>query len=192
MSALRRPAMHDGWPSVSLGDVAWIQQGKRIEHEPVGRLPHPVFGANGVIGSHTEGTYSFPVIGLGCRGSVGTVHTVPAGSWLGNNVMAIWPRDKGRLLLEFIGYLLEITDLRAAGVIAGQVQPQITRTSLTPLRISLPPLAEQVGIVGIIGAANEAIEAASGHATALVAARAALLSAFVKKGTALEPVTEGR
>lgn len=149
------------WREVALQEVTEIQQGKRVDHAPVGALSHAVFGANGVIGSWTAGTYSHPVVGLGCRGSVGTVHQVPAGSWLGNNVMGVWPKANSNLDLGFLQLLLETADLKGSGAIAGQVQPQITRTSLSPLRVEIPPMEEQRRIVDLIGALDAHSDALS-------------------------------
>ncbi len=138
------------WPHRSLGDVAWIQQGKRVEHAAVDALGHPVYGANGVIGSWHRATYSHSVVGLGCRGSVGTVHLVPPNSWLGNNVMALWPRQDTVLSLDFLKILLELVDLRKAGAISGQVQPQITREGLAPVSIPMPDPQEQTEVKSLV------------------------------------------
>jgi hypothetical protein len=147
------------WPEVRLDSVAHIQQGKRIEHLPTALAPHPVYGANGVIGSWTAGTYDFDVVGVGCRGTVGTIRLLPTGSWLGNNVMGVWPKDADVLDLRFLALALTNADLRASGVISGQVQQQITRTGLTPLHIPVPPMLEQRRIVDVVEALRAQIDA---------------------------------
>lgn len=161
--------------TVRLGDVAFIQQGKRVEHLGVGQARHPMYGANGVIGSWIVGTYDFGVVGLGCRGSVGTVHEIPAGAWLGNNVMGVWPKDERTVTRGFLRLALEIADLRAAGVISGQVQEQITHKSLAPLEIDLPPLGAQRRIVDLIGSLD-------GQIADLAAEQASLLSLLEQTG----------
>lgn len=164
------------WEQTTLGEVASIQQGKKVDHLPIGQAVSAMYGANGVIGSWTSGSHAYDVVGLGCRGSVGSVHRIEAGAWLGNNVMGVWPRDS-RLTLGFLLLWLEHADLRASGVISGQVQPQITRTSLAPLPISFPPLAEQrriVDVMAVVDAQIEALEAEHHSArNALESSRAA-------------------
>lgn len=83
---------------------------------------------------------------------MGTVYEIPAGAWLGNNVMGIWPRDEGALTRGFLQLVLEAADLRSTGVISGQVQEQVTRQSLGRLEINLPPVLAQRRIVDLIGA----------------------------------------
>ncbi len=135
---------------VRLEDVAFIQQGKHVDHLGMGEAGHPMYGANGVIGSWITGTYDFDVVGLGCRGSVGTVYEIPAGAWLGNNVMGVWPKDEGTLTRGFLRLALETADFRSSGVISGQVQEQITRKSLGPLEINLPLITVQRRIVDLV------------------------------------------
>jgi restriction endonuclease S subunit len=47
----------------------------------------------------------------------------------------------------------------ASGAISGQVQPQITKQGLEPVRIKLPPLPEQKRIVNLISSVDSYIEA---------------------------------
>lgn len=142
--------MSDEWKSVALSEIAHIQQGKTLAVKAMNGGDHPVFGANGVIGYFTEGTYEHLTIALGCRGSCGTVHIAAAGSYLANNVMGIWPKDAEVVNLEWLALALEGADLVSSGVISGQVQPQITRQSLQGLRLTLPPLAVQRRIVDLL------------------------------------------
>ena len=130
--------MSEEWVEASLDDVAHIQQGKTLAVKDMTGGPHPVYGANGVIGYFTRGTYDFPTVALGCRGSCGTVTIAPPGAFLANNVMAVWPQDDHVVSTAYLALALESADLVGSGVISGQVQPQITRRSLALLRISLP------------------------------------------------------
>lgn len=143
-------SMSEGWVESTLGDVANIQQGRTLAVKHMIGGGHPVFGANGVIGHFTEGSYDFPTVALGCRGSCGSVHLAPAGAYLANNVMGIWPKSDDTTSVRFLALLLETADLISTGVISGQVQPQITRSSLSSLPIALPPLPVQRRIVDLM------------------------------------------
>ena len=180
--------MRKGWSLAVLGDVAHIKQGKTLALKDMAGGEHPVYGANGVIGRHSAGHYGHPVVALGCRGSCGTVYLAPPGAWLANNVMALWPRDPKLLDLRFLALALEKADLFGTGVISGQVQPQITRSSLEPLKIPLPPRNEQLRIVDLIEAVDAHERASGAVSTQASAARVALESEHFEGGGS-EPLT---
>ena len=129
--------MRDGWRTVALDDIAWIQQGRTLATSALRGGEHPVYGANGVIGWHDSGHYPHHVVALGCRGSCGTVHLAPPGAWLANNVMGLWAKSPDELDVRYLALTLQSADLIGTGVITGQVQPQITRAGLAPLRVPL-------------------------------------------------------
>lgn len=156
--------MREGWVETTLGEVSRIQQGKTLAVKNMAGGDHPVYGANGVIGWHDSGNSSERTVALGCRGSCGTVFVAEPGAWLANNVMAVTPLAEAAEV-EYLALVLEVADLVSTGVISGQVQPQITRASLSPLPVHLPPLDEQHRIVDLIASVDENIGAAErvGH-----------------------------
>jgi type I restriction enzyme S subunit len=149
--------MKANWTEATLGDVAEIQQGQNLAISTLTTGEYPVYGANGIVGHFDKWNFDQDVVALGCRGSCGTVHSVTGKVWLANNVMAIWPKNESQVAVAFIALILETADLRSSGVISGQVQPQITRTSLSPLGLTIPPLAEQKRIIEIVLAMDDAI-----------------------------------
>lgn len=169
----------EGWREVVLGDVVFIQQGKRVDHFPVGEAPVQVLGATGVVGSWSESTYQDPRVALGCRGTVGSVRLISEAAWFGNNVMAIWPRDYSELSLEFLALALEGVDLEGQGAIGGQVQKQITRSSLSSVHVQLPSVFKQKHIVDLIGTVDDMISAAEQGAKSLRELRSNLLTALL-------------
>lgn len=181
--------MRDGWTKTSLGDVTHIRQGKTLGEIDMAGGTHPVFGANGVIGWHDSGHYDHPVIALGCRGSCGTVRLAPPGAWLGNNVMAVWPKDETQLSLAFLQLLLEALDLRASGAITGQVQPQITRSSLSPVGVLVPTRTRQRRIVDLIASVSRAAKLAQPEQT-LTRAAESILGQIVKEASVFVPLAE--
>ncbi len=166
--------MREGWPLAALDDIAWIQQGRTLATSALRGGEHPVYGANGVIGWHDSGHYPHHVVALGCRGSCGTVHLAPPGAWLANNVMALWAKSADELDVRYLALTLQSAELIGTGVITGQVQPQITRAGLAPLRIPLPPVTEQRRIVDLI----EAVDASTGSSRAAAAAAEDLWHSF--------------
>ena len=167
--------MREGWVQTALSDICKIQQGQTLAVSAMDGGDFPVFGANGIIGNHSAFNYRHKVVALGCRGSCGTVHLVNQSAWLANNVMAIWPKDLSSATTDFIALLIETADLKSTGVISGQVQPQITRASLAPLSVLIPPLAEQRRIVDVIESVDNYITALETQAETARTARSALL-----------------
>jgi type I restriction enzyme S subunit len=114
----------------------------------------------------------------------------PAGAFLANNAMAVWPKDESELSLGFLSLLLQTADLRGEGVISGQVQPQITRRSLDPLRVPIPSLDQQQRIVDL----TDSVDAVLGAAMRTAVSARVLLSAVeaeaVAAPDALRPLGE--
>ena len=166
----------DDWAETTLGEVALIQQGQNLAIATLTTGEYPVYGANGIVGHFDRWNSDQEVVALGCRGSCGTVHIVTGKAWLANNVMAIWPKDVSQITASFIALVLETADLRTSGVVSGQVQPQITRTSLSPLILTFPSLSAQVRIVEIVSAMDAVIHASEQAVTEAKNLRSGLLS----------------
>jgi type I restriction enzyme M protein len=119
---------------------------------------YKVFGANGVIGYYDKYNHEDPEVLITCRGATcGTINLSEPKSWITGNAMVAKPID-GRLNKMFLYDLLKTTDL--SSVITGAAQPQITRASLSPFKIPLPPVVIQEEIVNKIKALERIISGA--------------------------------
>ena len=133
------------WPMVALGEICELYQSKTIaQKELVEDGDYLVFGANGVIGRYDRYNHEVPEVIVACRGTCGTVNMSEPRSWITGNAMVVTPKDE-RILKGFLYHLLKESDLTST--ISGSAQPQITRQSLAPFRIPLPPLSVQEEIV---------------------------------------------
>lgn len=152
----------EGWKTQSLGDVCHVYQPETIAQRALRLGPYPVYGANGQIGWHDSCNHDEPELLLGCRGSVGFVHKTTGPAWINGNAMVVRPRP-GVIERDFLAYALAGgVDLSAA--ITGAAQPQITRTSLSPISLSYPAdVNEQRRIVAILDEAFEAIATAKAN-----------------------------
>jgi restriction endonuclease S subunit len=151
--------MRDGWIKTNIGSAFHIQQGKTLAISKLMGGKYPVYGANGIVGYFDEFNFDFPVTGLGCRGSCGTIYYIENKAFLANNVMAIWEKDASKIDSRYIPLAIGYVDLIASGAISGQVQPQITKQSLEPVAITIPPLPEQKRIVDLISSVDSYIGA---------------------------------
>ena len=140
---------HHKWRFVELGKVCEIYQSKTISRKDlVDDGEFAVFGANGIIGRYNEYNHEHPEVLVTCRGATcGTVNKSVPKSWITGNAMVVTPRNDD-VCKEYLFYLLRYSNLTIT--ISGSAQPQITRQSLAPYRVPLPPLNVQQEIVAEI------------------------------------------
>ena len=152
--------MREGWETAHLGEVCEIYQPRTISKKEMREDgQYPVFGANGIIGRYDRYNHEEPELLITCRGATcGSVNTSLPKSWITGNAMVVRPLNSNldRRFLEFL--FRGAVDF--SSVISGSAQPQITRKSLSPVQIPLPPLPEQRRIVAILDEAFQGIDRA--------------------------------
>jgi len=151
------------YPMVELGEVCEMYQPKTITSKEIkSEGKYKVFGANGVIGYYDKYNHEDSEVLITCRGATcGTLNLSEPNSWITGNAMVIKPKDD-RLSKQFLFYILKNSNFKS--VISGSAQPQITRTSLSPLEIPLPPIEIQKEIIEQIEVKQNAID----HAKAII------------------------
>ncbi len=161
--------MSSDWSTASLGTVCEIYQPKTIsQKEMSANAAYPVFGANGQIGRYDKYNHEEPQLLITCRGATcGSVNMSAPFSWVTGNAMVIRPKQ-ANLDLKFVEYFFRGA-VNLDGVITGAAQPQITRQSLAPVIIPLPPLEEQKQIVAVLNKAFAAVDRARALAEANLA-----------------------
>jgi type I restriction enzyme S subunit len=174
--------MREGWIKTNIGSAFHIQQGKTLAISKLMGGKYPVYGANGIVGYFDEFNFDFPVTGLGCRGSCGTIYYIDSKAFLANNVMAIWEKDASKIDSRYIPLALGNVDLIASGAISGQVQPQITKQGLEPVAITIPPLPEQKRIVDLISSVDSYIGALEQQLASAKRSRNAVLHELLTAG----------
>jgi type I restriction enzyme S subunit len=129
-----------GWAIAKLGEVCEMYQPTTIstkQLKPDGK--YFVYGANGIIGKYDKYNHEESQLLITCRGaSCGSVNISKPYSWINGNAMVVRPVNDKLLSLKFLEmYFRGGFNVRDA--ISGSAQPQITRTSLNPLKIHFPP-----------------------------------------------------
>ena len=144
------------WPEVSLHDLCRPKQWPTIAVKNLSGDGYPVYGANGIIGFHSEYTHSEPVLLIGCRGSCGNVLLTEPMSYCNGNAMALDELDTTRINLKYLYYFLKVRGFD--DIISGSGQPQITQKNLRRVIVSCPPLREQIRIATILDKAEQTMQ----------------------------------
>jgi len=149
--------MREGWTYKKLGDVCDLYQPKTISSDMlVSDGDYLVYGANGIIGRYNQYNHEASEVLVTCRGATcGTINISAPFSWINGNAMVIHPKNED-LSKSYLVYALRGIDL--SDVITGAAQPQITRQSLLPKKLPIPPLSEQERIVSELDLLSSIIE----------------------------------
>jgi type I restriction enzyme S subunit len=134
------------WPVKTLGDLCDIYQPQTIgTKDLIADGKYIVYGANGPIGRYDRFNHEKSEVTVTCRGATcGTVNVTPPEVWITGNAMVVRPNDM-EMSKEMMRYVLEGLDY--SQIITGAAQPQITRQTLAPSTVQVPPLEEQMQIV---------------------------------------------
>lgn len=143
MSTDRTDSLPTGWRLVTLGDCIEMVYGKGLIGTARRAGPIPVYGSNGVVGTHDKFVSLGPTIVIGRKGSVGEVHFSSSPCWPIDTTYFI--NSFGPFDPLFLFYLLR--SLRLGELDKSTAIPGLRRTDVYALRVTLPPLVEQRQIV---------------------------------------------
>lgn len=155
--------MREGWKKMSILDVCKVYQPQTIATSKlIEGAQYDVFGANGCIGKYNQYNHEEDEVLLTCRGATcGNINRSTPKSWINGNAMVVHPIGNA-LIKDFLMYALKSVDF--SKVITGAAQPQITRTSLSSVTLSIPPLSEQERIVSLLDLEFAKIDAIKANA----------------------------
>ena len=103
---------------------------------------YPVFGSNGIVGTHDTYLTTEPAIIVGRKGSAGALNIATGPSWTTD--VAYFVRPPKDIDLRFTYYLFSTLRLDDLGK---GIKPGLSRKEAYALPVALPPLAEQKRIV---------------------------------------------
>jgi type I restriction enzyme S subunit len=131
------------WRTGKLGDVIALEYGHNlpaVKRSSSGE--YPVYGSNGIVGSHDSFLTKDPAIIVGRKGSAGALNVANGPSWTTDVAYFVCPPSD--LDFRFTYYLLMSLHLDELGK---GIKPGLSRKEAYELPIALPPLAEQKRIV---------------------------------------------
>ncbi|MGH8557164.1 MAG: restriction endonuclease subunit S [Methylococcales bacterium] len=163
------------WRSGVLGDAITLEYGKNL---PAGKRSgsgeYPVYGSNGIVGTHDSFLTKEPAIIAGRKGSAGALNIANGPSWTTD--VAYFVRPPSDLDLRFTYYLLSSLQLDELGK---GIKPGLSRKEAYVLPIALPPLAEQRRIVAKVDQLMALVDQLETQLTAARATSGALLNAAI-------------
>jgi type I restriction enzyme S subunit len=131
------------WRSGILGDAFTFEYGDNLpapKRTETGE--YPVYGSNGIVGTHDTYLTKEPAIIVGRKGSAGALNIATGPSWTTD--VAYFVRPPREIDLRFTYYLFSTLRLDELGK---GIKPGLSRKEAYALPIVLPPLAEQKRIV---------------------------------------------
>jgi type I restriction enzyme S subunit len=137
------------WKCPKLEDLVTIKYGKGLPTKNLIEKGYPVFGANGIIGCHSEYLYEEEQVLVSCRGAYsGKINWSPRQCFVTNNSLVLENVDTHFLDKKYLFYVLQTVD--KSQLVTGSAQPQVTINNAKELLIPLAPLEQQKRIVAEI------------------------------------------
>jgi type I restriction enzyme S subunit len=126
-----------------------IKYGKMLPTKELSETGFPVFGANGIIGSHTKYLYEDEQVLISCRGAYsGKINLSPPQCYVTNNSLVLEFPSQPRITKRFLFYGLQSVD--RSKMVTGSAQPQVTINNAEVLELPVPPIPAQRRIVAEI------------------------------------------
>jgi len=128
---------------VHLYEIASIYQPQTISSTELTEDGFWVYGANGIIGKYKDYNHKTEQICITCRGNTcGMVNYTKPMSWITGNAMVInTDEHQDKVCKRYLFHYLSAYNFNR--IISGSGQPQIVRTPLEQLKITLPTILEQ-------------------------------------------------
>ena len=128
---------------VHLNEIASIYQPQTISSTELTEDGFLVYGANGIIGKYKDYNHKTEQICITCRGNTcGMVNYTKPMSWITGNAMVINTDEHlNDVCKRYLFHYLSAYNFNR--IISGSGQPQIVRTPLEKLEITLPSIFEQ-------------------------------------------------
>lgn len=129
--------------TVHLSEIAQIYQPQTISSTELTKDGFLAYGANGVIGKYKEYNHKTEQICITCRGNTcGMVNYTKPMSWITGNAMVInTDEHQDKVCKRYLYHYLSAHNFNS--IISGSGQPQIVRTPLEQLKVTLPTIGEQ-------------------------------------------------
>ena len=177
--AVKPKSIPDGWDVRKLGEILKLNYGKGLPADNRIEGKYPVYGSNGVVGSHNQCLVKTEGIIVGRKGSAGLVHYSKNPFYPIDTTFYITQEDTS-LHLPYLFYLLNYCKLSK---IKGDVGvPGLNREMAYLEKVMYPPFFEQHNIAHILSKIQSAIEAQEKIIQTTTELKKALMQKFFTEG----------
>ncbi|GAA5130929.1 restriction endonuclease subunit S [Thalassotalea piscium] len=166
-------SLPDGWKYQKLKTLIKMHYGKALKAANRIEGEVPVYGSNGVVGSHNEYLWDQPTVVIGRKGSVGEANLAFTPSWTIDTAYYVEIIDHEVLNLMYFYYFADRFDV--SSISQKGVKPGINRNDYLNLSFPLPPINEQERIVEKLDALLTRIDSAIEHLQESVTLKNSLL-----------------
>lgn len=143
------------WHEVTIAEFSPFSYGRGLAERDRSGGPIPVYGSNGVVGTHDVPLTDGPTVIIGRKGTVGAVHYSPGPCWPIDTTFYVTGRDEA--LVRFQYYALKSLGLEQMN--ADSAVPGLNREAAHARRLAIPDdEREQRAIVKILGTLDDKIE----------------------------------
>ena len=134
----------EGWEWVRFGNIYQLEYGNNLpQNKRSNSGEFPVYGSNGIVGSHNEYSVDSACIVVGRKGSAGALNlSMSNGCWVTDVAYSCTPPSEIDLNFSFkLFHTLNLNNLGKG------IKPGLNRNEAHILVLAIPPLAEQQRIV---------------------------------------------
>jgi type I restriction enzyme S subunit len=142
------------WTKTKLGEFAPFVYGKGLPQAKRIEGAIPVYGSNGIVGTHSEALVKEPAVIIGRKGSVGEVHLSKGQSWPIDT--AFYALGSKNADLNFLFYLLKTLPITSN---SDSAVPGLNRDFAHSLEILVPEIRGQIVIGNILANIDAKISA---------------------------------
>ena len=145
------------WGALSLGEVIRLSSGEFLSAAMKKDGPYPVYGGNGINGTHDAYLFEEPTVVIGRVGAYcGAVHLTEPKAWVTDNGLYVKELLKP-IDLKFLELTLRSLNLNQYAKVGGQ--PSISQSIVLEREIALPDIETQRAIVAEIEAEQALVNA---------------------------------
>ncbi|WP_050996890.1 restriction endonuclease subunit S [Sinorhizobium fredii] len=139
-----RPPLPPGWVDTNFGAAFTLEYGTNLPDSKRSQTGEfPVFGSNGIVGTHHASNVDKPCLVVGRKGSAGAIQMCLAdGCWVTDvSYYSVPPKGVDIHFAKILFTTLALDDLGKG------IKPGLNRNEAYALWIAIPPLSEQTRIV---------------------------------------------
>jgi type I restriction enzyme S subunit len=140
------------WTKTSLGEFSPFSYGKGLPQGKRLAGTVPVYGSNGVVGTHDKAFVNEPAVIIGRKGSIGEVHLANGPSWPIDT--AFFATGSKNVDLNFLYYLLKTLPIKKN---SDSAVPGLSREYAHSLEILVPSIDGQIAISKVLKTLDEKI-----------------------------------